>query len=1081
MRLFSYQNRPVDFGPLPLETLKRTATIPDLSSVQPLAPLEYDASQQPASLINGMRIYASYLDAARNGHPSDQRPDIPADIEERAKAIKSLGYFSDAKHVACCAMTAELFLDNPLRNLDLEDVANELGLMPAEEPGFHHMIGHGLIDGIQQDAERVQHHSHAVVIIVDHNRDVREDESAYNWLKGAGRHRASIRAAEIAVIIANFIRSVGFEARAHTESTSDVHLAKLAVAAGAADLQGDGSISHPYLGGRFALAAVTTTLELGSDQPLSRRGLLDRFKSHGPSWWLGGGPGLGRGMGTVVNATNVDAYRRRDFEIDTYGMSRVKRQEKPSTIVDEVRIPRSPKRADGFWRASYGDMGKDVQANLVDEFCVVKTPYGEAQSGLIGVMHLLSKRPAASKTLPGNDDPQANARRIKSALHFLGVDMVGISRAPSWVWYSHQLDGSEIEVTHDNAITLLVDQGHETMEGASGDDWIAASQSMRAYLRGMFLAGVVAEQIRRLGFEASVHSVIDSDVLHTPLAVLSGLGEMSRIGDIALNPFLGPRLKTTVITTTMPLAHDKPTDFGLQAFCSACNKCARECPSGAISAGEKVMFNGYETWKADIAKCTRYRVTQDKGSMCGRCMKTCPWNLEGLVVERPFRWLAMKAPWAAKWLAVVDDKLGHGNINPGKKWWWDIESTPGGVKQAVPPDRINVREIAPSLAIRPEEQTLACYPANLLPPPVPVSYPMDREAGIQAYRKLLAPDEYRARLAAGDTEELVPQYQIPQDAPGVQYLRIARREMMGEAVVRLELESPDGSDLMPFTAGAHIDLVIDAPFTRQYSLAGNPADRKRYVLGILQEADGRGGSLRVHERLFEGQIVPVTGPRNHFPLEEKAVKSLLIGGGIGVTPMLAMAHRLKSIEADFELHYCVHSRRSAGFLQDLQKVSWKDHVHLHVSDEGGRADLASLLGDPGEGNYLYTCGPVDFMDAVLSIGERLGWPEDNLRKEYFSVPEHDDYVNHAFEVHLAQSNVTLQVSAEKSLAEVLQAHQYPVVTKCADGLCGTCQLDYLAGDVEHRDYILSNQERESRIITCCSRAREGGDTLVLGI
>ena len=134
---------------------------------------------------------------------------------------------------------------------------------------------------------------------------------------------------------------------------------------------------------------------------------------------------------------------------------------------------------------------------------------------------------------------------------------------------------------------MVVDQGYETMEGSSGDDWIAVAQSMRAYLRFSLLGGVIARQIRNMGYSAKAHTVMDGDVLQPPLLLLSGLGEVSRIGEVILNPFLGPRLKSGTVTTDLPLAHDKPINFGLQEFCNSCNKCARECPAGAITAGPK--------------------------------------------------------------------------------------------------------------------------------------------------------------------------------------------------------------------------------------------------------------------------------------------------------------------------------------------------------------------------------------------------------------------------------------------------------------------------------------------------------------
>ncbi len=159
-----------------------------------------------------------------------------------------------------------------------------------------------------------------------------------------------------------------------------------------------------------------------------------------------------------------------------------------------------------------------------------------------------------------------NADNLKAASYYLGVDAVGLCAVPEWAYYSHDAGGNPMPAYHANGVNLLLDQGHETMEGASGDDWIAVAQSMRAYLRFSMLGGVMGEQIRRLGYSARVHSVIDGDVLQPPLLLLSGLGEVSRIGEVILNPYLGPRLKSGTVTTDMPMAFDKPIDFGLQTF-----------------------------------------------------------------------------------------------------------------------------------------------------------------------------------------------------------------------------------------------------------------------------------------------------------------------------------------------------------------------------------------------------------------------------------------------------------------------------------------------------------------------------------
>ena len=271
---------------------------------------------------------------------------------------------------------------------------------------------------------------------------------------------------------------------------------------------------------------------------------------------------------------------------------------------------------------------------------------------------------------------------------------------------------------------MIVDQGYGTMEGSSGDDWISVALSMRAYLRFSLLGGVIAKQIRNLGYKAKAHTVLDGEVLQPPLLLLAGLGEVSRIGEVVLNPFLGPRLKSGVVTTDLPLSHDQPIDFGLQKFCESCNKCARECPSGAITAGPKLMFNGYEIWKSDSQKCATYRITTEGGAMCGRCMKTCPWNLEGLLADSVFRWAAMKLPFTASALARFDDFADRGSLNTIKKWWWDLELEDDGAYR-VTQKPINERQLQKDLHLKYEDQTLAVYPAPLAPHPYPYPYPMD--------------------------------------------------------------------------------------------------------------------------------------------------------------------------------------------------------------------------------------------------------------------------------------------------------------------------------------------------------------------
>jgi ferredoxin len=278
---------------------------------------------------------------------------------------------------------------------------------------------------------------------------------------------------------------------------------------------------------------------------------------------------------------------------------------------------------------------------------------------------------------------------------------------------------------------------------------------MRGYLRGAEIAGVMAEFLRAQGFPARPQTNADSDVLHIPLILLAGLGELSRIGELVLNPFVGPRFKSVVLTTDMPLAVDQPIDFGLQTFCGNCLKCARECPCDAIPFGGKVMFNGYEMWKPDVERCTRYRVTNPKGSACGRCMKTCPINkvvdADGAYLTRFASWLGINAMWLKPLMVPVasfmDDWLGNGKRNPMKKWWFDHELIDG---VAVEPKGVNQRDIDPGRHVDPAHQKMAYYHASMMPPPdQPVAVVVDRKAAIDAGALLESPDEARRRRAGG--------------------------------------------------------------------------------------------------------------------------------------------------------------------------------------------------------------------------------------------------------------------------------------------------------------------------------------------
>jgi reductive dehalogenase len=1060
MKLFSYRDRPVHLGPFPLEALARSGEVPDLSALLPMRPLAF-SPPDPLSLAHAMARFMAMFDTVRDGAVTHGAAEIPDDPAARSNHLKAAGYYFDAAMMGVARIMPEHWLEAPFRNPGIDGIRAELEKgQPKSFAAGIDAIYADVLDAARAAPSPVHNHTHAVVVMVDFARDPDPGEPGTEWIEGTQAERAALLAANTAVVLASYLRMLGHAARAHTATTSDIDLARLAVSCGLAGIEGGAAVS-PFLGTRYGLAAITTTLELTPDLPLAH--------------------GLGRAWGDPVRVRTGHEPRRRPpmtgrpYRLGPHPFETLTRVDRPTTFIDEPRVPRFPKRADFFARALFGDMGSAVQEAAKGGHYVMKSPIGACARRALGALLLLQFGEARGPVDETTTDPERNADNLKGAAYFLSADAVGLSRVPDWAWYSHDAGGNPIPPYHANGVSLLLDQGHETMEGASGDDWISVAQSMRAYLRFSLLGGVLAEQIRRLGYSARVHSVLDGDVLQPPLLLLSGLGEVSRIGEVILNPFLGPRLKSGVVTTSMPMAHDRPIDFGLQRFCSACNKCARECPSGAITAGPKLMYNGYEIWKSDAEKCARYRLTNSAGGMCGRCMKTCPWNLEGLFAEEPFRRLAMAAPWAARAIAELDDRAGRGSINPVKKWWWDIELDRAAVRY-VAAKATHARGLNRDLDLRYEDQTLAVYPADTMPPPLPVAHPLDREAGIARYRSLLTPEEYRNRLARGETEGLAPGPARGGGPPPVFPVILTLREDLSSDTVRFELRAEGGADLPPWEAGAHVDVVIAPEYQRQYSLAGDPADRSVYVLGVQREAGGRGGSLLMHRVFREGRRVFVSAPRNHFPLDEGAPFSLLMGGGIGITPMLTMAHRLHALGRDFRLHYS--ARDAAPFWPQIAASPWADRAELHLSREGGRANLPALIPAWRDGARLYTCGGAAYMDAVFAAAKARGWPDDAMSREYFSVPEPPPYENHPFTLRLARSGRDVPVRADQTAVEALAEAGIVVPTKCSDGICGVCAVAHAGGAaIEHRDYVLSAKERESRIVLCCSRPADEGAIL----
>ncbi len=1068
MRIFSDKARPIHAGHFPTELLQRQDALPDLSKVPAFKQLSFDNPSAPFSIVNAMREHQAMLDTIRHGIINSEKAACPENLNERAEHLKAFAYFSDASLAGVCQLPESTLLETPVVNPDIAELANDLQTRQTKTlaSGID-MIMADLKESTRKFTGSVKDHTHALVFLYQHPRDPTEDEPGTEWIHDALEHRACLLASETSIVIANYIRLLGYDALAHTGTSSAVDLNKLAVTAGLATVE-EGELVNPYIGNRFGIGVVTTNFAMSADRPLVP--LSQQPASiYGWTWKLG--------KGFAKNASNVEPYKDRRFVDGAHPFEKLNRVSQPTTFIDEARVARVPKRTDMFARAQFGDLGKQVQAGAAGGRYARKSAPSMAQRRALGAFVLLQDGETAVQKHPL--DPTSAAELIKATSYFLGIDAVGISRCPDWSWYSHDAAGEVLDPPHDEAISMIVDQGYGTMEGSSGDDWISVALSMRAYLRFSLLGGVIAKQIRNLGYKAKAHTVLDGEVLQPPLLLLAGLGEVSRIGEVVLNPFLGPRLKSGVVTTDLPLSHDQPIDFGLQKFCESCNKCARECPSGAITAGPKLMFNGYEIWKSDSQKCATYRITTEGGAMCGRCMKTCPWNLEGLLADSVFRWTAMKLPFTASALARFDDFADRGSLNTIKKWWWDLELEDDGAYR-VTQKPINERQLQKDLHLKYEDQTLAVYPAPLAPHPYPYPYPMDREKGIEAYQAMITADQYKLHLKEGTVDRVSHVYSHSDESPVVQVV-VSRAIKHTADITFYELTSIDGEPLPEWRAGAHLDVVVAPEFVRQYSMCGDPSDRSSYQIAVLKEAEGRGGSALMHRIFNEGRKVFVSKPINHFPVDDSASNSYLMAGGIGVTPMIAMAHELHHSNKAFELHYSGRSLQTMAFIEQLAAVPWAEHVTLHVSDEGTRLKLSEVFASAAEGSHVYTCGGEAYMSAVMDAATAAGIPEEARHLEYFSVPDVPDYVNHEFTISLSQSGKTFTVTEDETAADVLQANGYPVDVKCSDGLCGVCQCKFSSGDVEHRDFVLSKKQRNDTIILCQSRAAEANGVIELDL
>lgn len=304
---------------------------------------------------------------------------------------------------------------------------------------------------------------------------------------------------------------------------------------------------------------------------------------------------------------------------------------------------------------------------------------------------------------------------------------------------------------------------------------------------------------------------------------------------------------------------------------------------------------------------------------------------------------------------------------------------------------------------------------------------------------------------------------------------ILRKYQAALDIAGLDLALENGQELPEFRAGAHIDLHLPSGKIRQYSLINSGQHPHQYQIAVLRDPSSRGGSEEVHDVLSNGQTVRISTPRNHFPLDDSAPYSLLFAGGIGITPMLAMAAELTAEGREFEFHYCSRSRERAAFLDALTTPALASRTRVYLDEEGSRLNLQTTLAKAPAGSHLYVCGPTGFINFVLSSARQQNWSEKQLHREFFSAATSsvETQEQQAFELVLKSSGRVIRVGAEQSAYEALAAAGIDIPVSCEQGICGSCITRIVDGIPDHHDQFMTAEEHASNTFftPCCSRSK----------
>ena len=563
------------------------------------------------------------------------------------------------------------------------------------------------------------------------------------------------------------------------------------------------------------------------------------------------------------------------------------------------------------------------------------------------------------------DDPTEITNRIKLLALKSGASSVGCTKVTEETLYE------SVKSYLPNAISLAAPMERDIMLTIPSKE--SGAVIIDGYIDVGRAAVKVAEYIRSLGWNAEANTNLmnaKSKVLHIPLAVNAGLGQMGRHTSLITKEH-GANVRLAAVLTDMPLVFDEPQDIGVEDVCLNCRICAENCPPKAIYT-DKVLVRGVEKYHLDFDRCMPYFNEMDT---CGICITVCPWS----------------------------------------------ESGKGDLLSQLQQHRKKVQ---------------VAYPAQL--PVTERLVSIKKAAQSKITKESTIVEDYWQKAVVTDL---------------INYKG---------GIIELHISQRDETKILPrWSAGAHIEIKLPSGKIRAYSLSNKCDINNGYRLGIKVEEDGNGGSLEIAALKKDTKIM-VKRPGNNFPLNEGHDYYFLIAGGIGITPLVPMAHKLKALNKDFEIHYAVKKENKAIYEEELKNLIG-DKLHIHHN----RGWIKNIRQKVTENSAIYVCGPSSLMDEVRVKGQKFGISNRSIYSEDFGSTANDK----PFDIILASSGERLTIPPGETISKVLDENGIYIPISCGYGICGVCTVGILKGEPDARDRILSKAEKETKITLCCSRSK----------